>query len=143
MAPNSSIERHRIAFGNKAVMTTHPIEPQQPPVPEGRPLAPDARQDLAGAINYLIARVEYLESEREQTRMLPKTAARALGFSDNYFSGRPWRIPGFGLNGRMFPLSTWREWTARPEAERMAGWDLMSAAERRRIIRATRKEAVA
>jgi hypothetical protein len=93
---------------------------------------PDARQDLAGAVNFLINLVDELRRGRDEERIDAAQASRLLGYKDKQYCSRfPWRVPGFGLHGRMHSLRAWREWIDRPEAQRRSEWDKMSLKERR------------
>ena len=94
-------------------------------------MIPDARQDLAGAINHLIAEVEQIKARQDETRLSARAAAARLGYSDSYFRGHPWRIPFFGASGTLHAFSVWKDWLATPDHERRAQWDAMSAKERR------------
>jgi hypothetical protein len=93
---------------------------------------PDARADLAGAVNYLLSEVAALRRERDEQRVNATEAARTLGFSESYIRGRPWRVPGFGLKGRLHSLRAWRAWLDIPEINRRSEWDSMPIAERRK-----------
>lgn len=113
----------------------------------------DARADFAGALNEALGRIERIEATMlamfSSARVTIADIARDQGVSATTLYRDRWRMPGYGAapdaaaRPRDWWLSTYRAWIARPAAERMAGWDLMSAAERRKIIRATRREAVA
>lgn len=93
---------------------------------------PDARADLAGAVNYLLSEVAALRKEREEQRVSATTAAVSFGFSEGYIRGKPWRVPGFGLKGRLHSLRAWREWLDIPEIDRRNEWDSMPIADRRK-----------
>ena len=92
---------------------------------------PDPAVDLIGFMRWLGDRVEALEKADLSRRINATQAARELGFDERYFHGRPWRVTSFGLNGMLHPLSVWKEWTDRPEVDRRAEWDAMTAVERR------------
>lgn len=88
--------------------------------------------DLMGFLRWLGDRVEALERADSSRRMNASQDAAALGFGSRYFHGKPWRIPEHGLHGMLHPLSVWKDWAARPEADRRAEWDAMNAIDRRR-----------
>ena len=93
---------------------------------------PDARTDLAGAVNFLIAEVSQLRREHDEIRVSATKAAEALGYNEGYFRGRPWRWPTYGLKGRKFSITDWREWNESvPEVKRRAEWDAMPISARR------------
>jgi hypothetical protein len=82
----------------------------------------------------VMAKLDSIESSvrlYQERRVSAAEAARQLGFDKGFFHGRPWRIPGFCLNGHMHSLAAWREWLDQPEAERRAKWDSMPLEERR------------
>jgi len=92
---------------------------------------PDPALDLVGSLRWIMDRLEVQEHERGERRVSARRAALLMGFSDNYLH-QPWRIPGFGAAGTRHSLSDWKEWLARPEAERRAEWDTMPVGQRRR-----------
>ena len=85
------------------------------------------------SLGWIMDQLEELRKEREARRLNAGEAAEAMGYNQAYFRGKPWRVPDFGRNGNRHPLSAWRAWHDRPEAERRAEWDALSLAERRRI----------
>ena len=93
---------------------------------------PDPGVDLMGFLRWLGDRVEALEKKDGSRRLNATEAARALGFHERFIHGRPWRVPGFGLHGTLHPLSIWRDWLNRPEADRRAEWDAMTTVDRRK-----------
>lgn len=94
-------------------------------------MVPDARQDLAGAINYLISLELENRESRSERKLSTSAMSRELGYSADYLR-RPWRQPGFGAAGTMYTRREWEAWLERPEAERRAEWDRMSASDRAR-----------
>lgn len=95
---------------------------------------PDPGKDLIGYLNWLGDRVEALEAERAERRVSASAAARALGYSEDFLHGKPWRVPGFGVEGTLHTLSAWRRWLSeRTDAERRAAWDALPASERARL----------
>jgi len=97
---------------------------------------PDPATDLVGALRYVMDGLDDLKRDRAARKHNASEAARELGYNARYFHGRPWRIPSFGLHGLMHPLSVWKAWDERPEAERRAEWDAMPVAERTKARRA-------
>lgn len=93
---------------------------------------PDPACDLVGSLRWIMDHVEALEQEKAERRVGASEAARQLGYGDSYFRGRPWRVPGFGLQGTMHSVAVWKAWIARPEVDRRAEWDAMSLKDRRR-----------
>jgi len=85
-----------------------------------------------GYLDWVGDHIERIERERDEKRINATEAALELGFNSRFFHGRPWRWPQFGIGGPKYPLSEWRAWTARPEADRRAEWDAMNAIDRRR-----------
>ena len=78
--------------------------------------------------------LEVLLAEREDRRISATRAAKCLGYSEGYIRGKDWRVPAYGLKGKMHSLRAWREWLAIPERERRAIWDNMPLDRRRRAI---------
>ncbi|MCX7024590.1 MAG: hypothetical protein NT080_08210 [Spirochaetes bacterium] len=93
---------------------------------------PDARSDLAGALNWLMDRSEALGQGMANRRISATAAATAFGYSASYFRAAPWRIPDFGKNGTLHSRATWESWLSRPELERRAEWDSMTIPQRRK-----------
>lgn len=93
---------------------------------------PDPAHDLVGALRYVMDALDELRRERDERRIGPTAAARALGYCESAFRGKPWRVPFFGLHGLMHGLTTWEAWNARPEVERRAEWDAMDIETRRK-----------
>jgi hypothetical protein len=94
---------------------------------------PDPAIDLIGSIRWLMDRVEAIEHREDERKVSARAAALALGYPVGYCHGKPWRVPHYGKGGTRHPLSAWKEWLDAPEAERRAGWDAMSLADRRRV----------
>ena len=90
--------------------------------------------DLVAVLEYLMDKVEALETARDEERISATEAGRRFGFSEGYCRGKPWRVPGFGAAGTRHPVGVWRAWLDRPERERHLEWDSMSLAERQRIL---------
>lgn len=98
--------------------------------------------DIVGTLGWIVehvatieTRLLAIETESEARRLNAAEAARALGFSEGYFHGKPWRIPEYGAHGFLHPLASWRTWLERPEGARRSAWEAMSATERSRIRR--------
>lgn len=95
---------------------------------------PDPRKDLMGYLDWLGDRIEVLEHDREEKRLSATAAARVLGFSHDYFHGKPWRVPGFGAQWTRHTLAAWKAWLSeRTDAERRAAWDAIPVRERARL----------
>ena len=101
---------------------------------------PDPATDLVGALRWIMDSFEKLNADivaihagQDERRVNATDAAKALGFPPKYFHNTPWRVPGFGAEGRYYTLATWRAWVARPEADRRAEWDAMSLPVRQKV----------
>ncbi len=81
---------------------------------------------------WMIAHIAALEQEREGRRINATQAALELGYSESFFRGHPWRIPGFGITGTLHSLAAWRSWNERPEIDRKLEWDNMPLDQRRK-----------
>lgn len=103
----------------------------------------DARIDLAGAINELLAvqmeikrRVDALYEEA--TLSISDIASRQ-GVTVQSLYSFPWKLPNFGVpdhgkSPKRWRLSTYISFMAIPEAERRRIWDTMSLAERKKAL---------
>lgn len=103
----------------------------------------DARADLAGAVNTIIAlsletrkRVNALYDEATLT--IADIASRQ-GVTVQALYGAPWKLPGFGVpdhgkSPKRWKLSTYEAWMEIPEAERRTQWDTMSESERKKVL---------
>lgn len=91
---------------------------------------PDPALDLIGYLRWLGDRIEALDGERRSEKISARKAAEQLGYHPRFFHGRPWRIPGFGLDGTIHSLADWEAWAARPEVERRSEWERMPLKEK-------------
>lgn len=80
---------------------------------------------------WMIEQIVALDRGHAEKRVNASEAARALGYNQKFFHGKPWRIPGFGLSGFQHSISEWKSWNERPEAERRSEWESMSLRSRR------------
>ena len=74
--------------------------------------------------------------DRDQTRVGPTAAARALGYPRDYFnlSRHPERVPYFGARGVMWPTWKWQRWNEVPEGARLRQWDAIPLCARSKIV---------
>lgn len=87
--------------------------------------------DIVGTLAYLADAIDEIKRGRDEERFSQTDAARRLGLNQSHCWGKPWRVPTFGLEyDGMYPLSQWRAWLERPEAERRAEWDAMPLKDR-------------
>ncbi len=87
--------------------------------------------DIVGTLAYLADQIDAIRHEQDETRYAQTDAARRLGLNQSHCWGKPWRIPTFGLEyDGMYPLTQWRAWLERPEAERRAEWDALPLKDR-------------
>lgn len=102
----------------------------------------DARQDLAGAVNELVAKV--LSQENSLRLLLGEIIittgeiAKRQGVSRSTFYREPWRLPNYGRkpdqeSPKGWFLSAYKAWIDIPEEERRKNWELMSYRERRKL----------
>lgn len=87
--------------------------------------------DIVGSLAWIMDQIEDLKAIRGAERVNLAEAERRMGYRRGYLS-KPWRVPGFGLNGTQHTFEAWCAWVARPEAERRAEWDAMSVPDRRK-----------
>lgn len=104
------------------------------------------RTDILGMLEYLNHRIdEVRESARKMidlsamTRYGIEELAEVQELAPCTVSRSPWKLPNFGRpdimgKRRLWLGSTVRAWYERPEDERRAEWDAMSAAERRKAM---------
>ena len=97
---------------------------------------PDPRTDFMAYLDWIGDKVEELEHEKEEVRLNPTEAARALGYKTSYLVAAryPWRIPEFGAKGTRHALSVWRAWLSTSDRERRSKWDAIPAGERRKML---------
>ena len=101
--------------------------------------APDARQDLAGAINYLAQMVaELAASMRESGTMTIAEIAEDQGVSTRTVHAQVWRLPSFGahpVSGKplKFRKSDYLAWMAPGLAARREEWDALPFTARRAL----------
>lgn len=107
-------------------------------------MAPDARLDIAGAVNALFAVLDRIEArldamETRETRMVGLSElANMQGISLNTIHVQPWRLPGFGTKAQkrkpmLFLRKDVDEWLTRPLDERRVEWQAMTMDERKAI----------
>lgn len=106
----------------------------------------DPRKDLLGALEYLIEQQERIAAELAEftsTYALRTVTIDELaemhGCTAQTMRNCPWKLPRYGRADigqapRRWLMSTVRSWYARPEDERRAEWDAMSARERRAVL---------
>jgi predicted DNA-binding transcriptional regulator AlpA len=102
----------------------------------------DARADLAGAVNELVAK---LVSQENSLRLLlgeiiitVGEIAKRQGVSRTTFYREPWRLPNYGKkpdqeSPKGWYLSTYKAWMEIPAEERQKRWELMPTRERRKL----------
>jgi hypothetical protein len=101
--------------------------------------APDARTDLAGAVNWLISRVEMIDLRIVEPETISlDEIARDQGVSRRTLYSQPWRLPAFGklavsTKPRKFRISDYRAWMSRSIESHQDDWDAMSVRERGRL----------
>jgi len=99
-------------------------------------MSTNTRPDPANLVQvniWLMDHMEALERARDEKRYCAADAGRLLGIEPYHFHSRPWRVPTFGLKyDGLYPLTEWRAWLERPEAERRAEWDAMSPSARKK-----------
>jgi hypothetical protein len=94
------------------------------------------RDDIIGLLSYIADGVEEVLRERGDALMNAAEAERALGYKPGHlsFSRYPWRMPGYGLAGKLHTRRSWEEWLKKLENERRIEWDGMSISERRKAM---------
>jgi len=104
---------------------------------------PDARDNLAGAVNFgndtLAALTESLRLVLGELTLSLADIAKRENVSRSHLARSPWLIPGFGAScdaskspWRCF-ISTYAKWAAIPAEKRRTDWDLMPLRERRKV----------